>query len=64
MRLGTIISRVLTIVCVCALVPRTFSQITGQDQRIVIAASVVLDGKGLMLHDTRVVVEGGKIVCD
>jgi imidazolonepropionase-like amidohydrolase len=30
-------------------------------RRIVIAASTVLDGKGHVLHDTRIVVEGGKI---
>jgi imidazolonepropionase-like amidohydrolase len=61
MRSAKVVSRVLTIVCVCALVPRTFSQMPGADQRIVIAASVVLDGKGLVLHDTRIVVKGGKI---
>jgi imidazolonepropionase-like amidohydrolase len=31
-------------------------------KRIVIAASTLLDGKGHVLHDTRVVVEGSKIV--
>ena len=31
-------------------------------KRIVIAASTLLDGKGHILHDTRIVVEGGKIV--
>ena len=31
-------------------------------KRIVIAASTLLDGKGHLLHDTRVVVEGSKIV--
>jgi imidazolonepropionase-like amidohydrolase len=33
-----------------------------QNKRIVIAASTVLDGKGHVLHDTRIVVEGSKIV--
>jgi len=32
------------------------------NQRIVIAASTVLDGNGHELHDTRIVVEGSKIV--
>jgi len=32
-----------------------------QDKRIVISASTLLDGKGHLLHDTRVVVEGSKI---
>ena len=31
-------------------------------QRVVIAASTLLDGKGHVLHDTRIVVEGSKIV--
>src|SRR5580700_5550435 len=33
-----------------------------QNKRIVIAASEGLDGKGGVLHDTRIVVEGSKIV--
>jgi imidazolonepropionase-like amidohydrolase len=33
-----------------------------QNRRIVIAASTVLDGKGNVLHHTRIVVEGSKIV--
>jgi imidazolonepropionase-like amidohydrolase len=33
-----------------------------QSKRIVIAASAVFDGKGHVLHDTRIVVEGSKIV--
>ena len=33
-----------------------------QNKRIVIAASTVLDGKGHVLHDTRIVIEGSKIV--
>ncbi len=33
-----------------------------QNKRIVIAASTILDGKGGVLHDTRIVVEGSKIV--
>lgn len=37
------------------------AQTAGPNQRIVIAASVVFDGKGNVLRDTRVVVEGGKI---
>jgi len=33
-----------------------------QSKRIVIAASTVFDGKGKVLHNTRIVVEGSKIV--
>src|SRR5918912_1248944 len=35
---------------------------TAQNKQLVIAASTVLDGKGGVLHDTRIVVEGSKIV--
>jgi imidazolonepropionase-like amidohydrolase len=34
----------------------------GQNKRIVIAASTMLDGRGHVWHDTRIVVEGTKIV--
>jgi imidazolonepropionase-like amidohydrolase len=33
-----------------------------QQQRIVIAASAVLDGKGRVMHNIRIVIEGSKIV--
>src|SRR5690348_16581833 len=36
--------------------------VNAQKKQIVIAASTVLDGKGSVLHDTRIVVEGSKIV--
>ncbi len=38
------------------------SQATAQDRRIVIAAGTALDGKGGILHDVRIVIEGSKIV--
>src|SRR5262245_6548074 len=37
-------------------------QTNAQNKRIVIAASTLLDGKGQLLHDTRIVIEGSKIV--
>ncbi len=37
-------------------------QTPAQNKRIVIAASTVLDGKGHVLHDTRIVIEGSQIV--
>jgi imidazolonepropionase-like amidohydrolase len=46
----------------CALAQRISSQTPAQSKRIVIAASAVLDGKGRVLRDTRIVVESGKIV--
>src|SRR5256885_2133136 len=41
---------------------RIRAQTTQQHKRIVIAASTVLDGKGHVLHNTRIVIEGSKIV--
>src|SRR6267378_4429929 len=41
---------------------RPVSAQTANRKRIVIAASTVLDGKGHVLHDTRIVIEGSKIV--
>jgi len=38
------------------------SQATAQDGRLVIAAGTALDGKGGILHDVRIVIEGSKIV--
>src|SRR5438132_9608254 len=38
------------------------AQTTQQHQRIVIAASTILDGKGRVLRNTRIVIEGSKIV--
>ena len=45
----------------CLLGANTSAQ-TPPRSRIVIAASTVLDGKGKVLHNTRIVVEGSKIV--
>jgi imidazolonepropionase-like amidohydrolase len=56
------ITFVLSIVSVCTLAPRASSQALVSSQRIVIASSTVLDGKGAVLHDTRIVVEGQKII--
>ena len=43
---------------VCGLVPR----LSAQPKRVVIAATTVLDGKGGVLRDTRIVIEGTTIV--
>ena len=56
---------VLCISCmsgVCAPRQCKSAQSIGQSQRVVIAASEVLDGKGGVLHDTRIVIDGSKIV--
>ena len=62
MRSAKIILCILSIPGICALAQRISSQTPAQSKRIVIAASAVLDGKGHVLHHTRIVVEGSKIV--
>jgi imidazolonepropionase-like amidohydrolase len=63
MRSAKIILCILSILGVCALAQRISSQTPAQSKRIiVIVASAVLDGKGCVLHDTRIVIEGSKIV--
>jgi imidazolonepropionase-like amidohydrolase len=46
---------------VCALAQIPSSSKPAPGRRIVIAASTVLDGKGGVLHDTRIVIDGSKI---
>jgi imidazolonepropionase-like amidohydrolase len=53
---------VLTVLAVFVPAQRISAQTPAQNKRIVIAASTVLDGKGHVLHNTRIVVEGSKIV--
>ncbi len=55
------ISGLLSILSVCATAMPSPAQ-TAAPKRIVIAASTMLDGKGHVLHDTRIVVEGSKII--
>src|SRR3989441_11660044 len=62
MRFAKIISCILGVLGICALAQPVSSQAPAQGKRIVIAASTVLDGKGGVLHDTRIVIEGSKIV--
>jgi imidazolonepropionase-like amidohydrolase len=62
MRSAKIIPCILSILNVCALAPRISSQTPASSERIVIAASAVLDGKDRELHDTRIVIEGSKII--
>lgn len=56
-----IILGILSVLGVCALV-RTSARPATQNKRSVIAAGTLLDGKGHVLHNTRIVVEGSKIV--
>ena len=52
----------VSILGVCASAQRRSPQTPMQNKRIVIAASAVLDGRGRVLRNTRIVVEGSKIV--
>src|ERR1700752_4000486 len=62
MRSASIILCIPCVLGVCVPALRISSQIPPQSKRIVIAASAVFDGKGGVLHDTRIVVDGSKIV--
>jgi len=62
MRSAKIILCILGIAGICALARRIASQTPAQSKRIVIATSTMLDGKGRVLHDARIMVEGSKIV--
>jgi len=63
MRLSTIPRSILIIIVfgICAVVPIS-AQTRATSPRIVIAASTVFDGKGHVLHDVRIAIEGSKIV--
>ena len=62
MRSANTVSATLIILSICVQAQDLRGQTIQQDKRIVIAASTVLDGKGRVLHDTRIVIEGSKIV--
>lgn len=63
MRISETVLSILTILGFgfCALAQQN-SSLPPADKRIVIAASTVLDGQGGVLHDTRIVIEGSKIL--
>src|SRR6266516_3280974 len=52
----------LTILVVCATAQKNPTAVQTQKRRTVISASMLLDGRGHVLRDTRIVVEGSKIV--
>jgi imidazolonepropionase-like amidohydrolase len=55
--------RIRIALCLFALISCVSGQTAQKsNKQIVIAASTVLDGKGGVLHDTRIVIEGSKIV--
>lgn len=52
----------VVLVVVCGVIFRSTPRAKSQPKRIVIAASTLLDGKGHVLKNTRIVIEGDKIV--
>jgi imidazolonepropionase-like amidohydrolase len=62
MRAAKLIPCLFGILCICATSQQTSSQTAMQNRRIVIAAGTLLDGRGHVLRNTRIVVEGSKIV--
>jgi imidazolonepropionase-like amidohydrolase len=58
----TIALCVLTILIVCAAGQTNSATDQTPKRRIVIGATMLLDGRGHVLHDTRIVVEGSRIV--
>ena len=61
MRLANAFLCILSILGVCAMAERISAQTPAQ-KRIVIAASTVFDGQGRVLRNTRIVIEGSRIV--
>src|SRR6267142_2105583 len=53
---------ILSILVVCAQARQVSAQTSVERKRIVIAASTMLDGRGHVLRNTRIVIESGKIV--
>src|SRR6266568_406238 len=62
MRPATVIRCLLAILVLCATAQTNSSTPQTQKKRIVIGASMLLDGRGHVSRDTRIVVEGSKIV--
>jgi len=59
---SNVLPRVFSFITIYALVQTLSAQTPPSPQRIVLAASTVLDGKGHILRNTRVVVENSKII--
>jgi len=56
------IARILACVVILCISIHTQSQTPAPPRRIVIAASTILDGKGNVIKNTRIVIEGSRIV--
>jgi imidazolonepropionase-like amidohydrolase len=62
MRSRVILFYIVCAFAICDSMQPASSQSTAPTKRIVIAAGELLDGKGAVLHNTRIVIEGSKIV--
>jgi imidazolonepropionase-like amidohydrolase len=62
MRPAGIILYLCSILMVCAAVQKNPTTVQAQKKRVVIGVGMLLDGRGHVLRDTRIVVEGSKIV--
>ena len=62
MRLGTIVFSLAAMVALSASAQKTAMTSSPEKKQIVIAAKMLLDGRGHVLRDTRIVVDGSKIV--
>jgi imidazolonepropionase-like amidohydrolase len=62
MRAAQLMLRLFSVLSVCALTQPISAQTPMPNKRIVIAASAVFDGRGRVFRNTRIVVEGAKIV--
>src|SRR5205814_9068635 len=61
-RRASIILCLLAILVICASAQKNPTTVHAQKRRIVIGASMLLDGRGHVLRDTRIVAEGSKSV--
>src|SRR5947207_310916 len=62
MRVSSIIICLSLFTVICAAAESNPATVSPQKKRIVIAAKMLFDGRGKVLRDTRIVVEGSKIV--
>jgi imidazolonepropionase-like amidohydrolase len=62
MRLGTIVFCLAIVLALSATAQKTTTTQSPQRKQIVIAAKMLLDGRGHVLRDTRIVVDGSKII--
>ena len=62
MRSANIILCIVAVLCAWTPARRASSQTPAPSRRVVIAVSTLLDGRGHVLRNTRIVVEGSKIV--